>query len=61
MDNGGGSVCLGDKRHHPSRTSMDKVKDAKPWALTWCDDVSVEGPQHLRVGDIQSLCSGIMR
>ena len=40
---------------------MDKVKDAKPWALTWCDDVSVEGPQHLRVGDIQSLCSGIMR
>lgn len=40
---------------------MDEVKDTKPWALTWCDDVSVEGPQHFRLGDVQSLCSGIKR
>ena len=52
MDNGGGSVCLGDKPHHPSWASTGEAEDAKPWVSTWCDDMSVEGPQHLRVGDI---------
>lgn len=52
MDNGGGSVCLGDKPHHPSWASVGEAEDAKPRVSTWCDDMSVEGPQHLRVGDI---------
>lgn len=49
---GGSSVCLGGKRHHSGWCSVEEMKDGRPWALTWCDDVSVEGPQHLRVGDI---------
>ena len=31
---------------------MGEAEDAKPRVSTWCDDMSVEGPQHLRVGDI---------
>lgn len=39
------------KRHHPSWASVDE-----PWVSTWCNDMSVEGPQHLRVGDILRRC-----
>lgn len=57
---GGSSVCLGDKRHHSGWCSVEEMKDGRPWALTWCDDVLWRDPSisgwETSSGVILSLC-----